>query len=95
VTKVTISHFSLMEICGENIRSPKFQTMKKNINTTDRIARLTLALVIGVLCFTYQIHGTAAILLGIAAIMIAATALAGFCPLYRLLGISTRKTAQS
>ena len=74
---------------------PKFQTMKKNINTTDRIARLILALIIGVLYFTYQIQGTAAIVLGIAAIIIAATALVGFCPLYRLLGILTRKTAQS
>jgi len=69
--------------------------MKKNINTTDRIARLILALIIGVLYFTYQIQGTAAIVLGIAAIIIAATALVGFCPLYRLLGILTRKTAQS
>ena len=74
---------------------PKFQTMKKNINTTDRIARLILALIIGVLYFTYQIQGTAAIVLGITALIIAATALVGFCPLYRLLGISTRKTAQS
>ena len=75
---------------------PKFQTMKKNINTTDRIARLILALIIGVLYFTYQIQGTAAIVLGIAAIIIAATAFIGFCPLYLLLGISTRKeTAQS
>lgn len=95
MTKVTVWHFSLIEICDEYINHLKFQTMKKNINIPDRIARLTLALVIAVLYFTYQIEGTVAVVLGIAAIIIAATALVGFCPLYRLLGISTRKTAQS
>jgi hypothetical protein len=55
-----------------------------------------LAAVIAFLYFTYQFEGTAAVILGIAAIIIAATALIGFCPIYRLLGFSTRKkTAQS
>ena len=95
MTKVTVRHFSLLEIRGENINHPKFQTMKKNISPADRIARLLLAVVIAVLYFTHQIEGTAAIVLGIAAIIIAATALISFCPLYRLFGISTRKkTAQ-
>ena len=70
--------------------------MKKNISTTDSITRLLLAAVIAILYFNHQIEGTVAIVLGIAAIIIAATALINFCPIYRLIGISTRKkTAQS
>jgi len=65
--------------------------MKKNVNTADRIIRLFVAAIIAVLYFTNTITGTLALVLGIAAVILAATALINFCPLYLLLGISTRK----
>ncbi len=65
--------------------------MKKNMGTIDRIIRTVLAVVIIVLFLTGQITGTAAIVLGIVAIVFLLTSLLGWCPIYILLGISTRK----
>jgi hypothetical protein len=65
--------------------------MKKNINAADRVIRLLLAAVVSVLYFTRQITGTAAIVLGLASIIVAATAVINFCPIYYMFGISTRK----
>jgi hypothetical protein len=70
--------------------------MKKNISTTDSMIRLLLAAAVAVLYFTKQIEGTLAIVLGLAALVVAATALVNFCPIYHLLGFTTRKkSAQS
>lgn len=65
--------------------------MKKNVHAIDRIIRLLFAAVVGLLYFTNTISGTVAIVLGVAAIILAATAAINFCPIYYLLGISTRK----
>lgn len=65
--------------------------MKKNMHPFDRIFRLLFAVVITILYFTKTIAGTPAIILGIAAIVLAVTALVNFCPLYAILGISTKK----
>jgi len=70
--------------------------MKKNISTTDSVIRLLLAAVVAILYFTRQIEGTLAAVLGIAAIVLAVTAVINFCPIYHLLGLSTaKKSAQS
>jgi small-conductance mechanosensitive channel len=65
--------------------------MKKNMGTADRIIRTILAVVVAVLYFTDQITGTAAIILGILAIIFLLTSLVGFCPLYVPFKLSTRK----
>jgi small-conductance mechanosensitive channel len=65
--------------------------MKKNMGTADRIIRTILAVVVAVLYFTKQISGTAAIILGIIAIIFLLTSLIGFCPLYTPFKLSTRK----
>ena len=65
--------------------------MKKNINSTDRMIRLLFAAVVAILYFTNTISGTVAWVLGIAAVILAATAVINFCPIYYALGISTRK----
>ncbi|HMB89362.1 MAG TPA: DUF2892 domain-containing protein [Rhodothermales bacterium] len=65
--------------------------MKKNIGTIDRIIRVVIALVVAVLYFTGQISGTAAIILGILAIVFLLTSLVSTCPLYMSFGLSTRK----
>lgn len=65
--------------------------MKRNMGTADRLIRTVLAIVIAILYFTGQITGTAAIVLGIFAVVFLATSLIGHCPLYVPLKISTRK----
>jgi hypothetical protein len=65
--------------------------MKKNMGLTDRVIRTVLAAVIIVLYFTNQITGTAAIILGILAVVFLLTSLIGICPLYVPFKISTTK----
>lgn len=63
------------------------------MGTIDRLIRTALAVLGGVLYFTGQISGTTAIVLGIVAIVFLLTSVVSFCPLYTLLGISTRSRA--
>ena len=65
--------------------------MKQNMGTIDKIVRVLVAVVIGVLYFTDQITGTAAIILGIFAVIFLLTSAIGFCPLYLPLKLSTIK----
>lgn len=64
--------------------------MKKNMGTVDRVLRVLIAVVVGVLYLTGQITGTAAIILGIVAGIFLLTGFVGFCPLYAPFRISTR-----
>lgn len=64
--------------------------MKKNMGTVDRVLRILIAVVVGVLYLTGQITGTAAIILGIVAGIFLLTGFVGFCPLYAPFRISTR-----
>jgi hypothetical protein len=66
--------------------------MKKNMGTIDRVIRTLLAVIVVALYFTDQITGTAAIVLGIVAIMFFVTSFVGVCPGYLPFGFSTRKT---
>lgn len=65
--------------------------MKKNMGVVDRIIRVSLAVLVGVLYFTNVISGTWAIILGVLSIVFLLTSLVSFCPLYTIFGISTRK----
>jgi hypothetical protein len=65
--------------------------MKKNMGSTDKIIRILIALVIGVLYYTETISGTAALILGALAIIFVITSFISFCPLYLPLGINTSK----
>jgi len=67
--------------------------MKPNMGTADRAIRIIVAILIGILYFTGKISGTLAIVLGIVAVLLLLTSFVGFCMLYRILGISTRKQA--
>lgn len=58
---------------------------------TDRIVRILLSIVIVILYFTGVLSGTLAIITLVVAIVFTLTSLIGFCPLYALLGISTKK----
>lgn len=65
--------------------------MKLNMGFLDRLIRVVIAVIIAVAYFSNQLSGT---LGGVALIIAAAfliTGFLGFCPLYKPLGISTRK----
>jgi K+-transporting ATPase A subunit len=61
------------------------------MGTIDRTIRTLIAITIGVLYFTGQISGLAAIILGVLAVVFLLTSLVGSCPLYMPFGLSTRK----
>ena len=66
--------------------------MKKNMGSTDKIIRISIAVIIAVLYFTNTISGTLALILGAFAIIFIITSFISFCPLYLPFGISTKKT---
>lgn len=63
--------------------------MKKNMGIIDKVLRVSLAVVVAVLIALGELHGTAAIILGIFAAIFLITSLVGFCPLYTLVGMNT------
>ena len=65
--------------------------MKLNMGRVDRIIRSVLAAVVIILYFTGLISGTAAVILGVFAVIFIATSIIGVCPLYIPLGLSTNK----
>ncbi len=65
--------------------------MKKNVGTTDKALRVIVAIVIGVLYYTGTISGTLGIVLLVVAGFFLLVSLVSFCPLYPILGVSTRK----
>ncbi|WP_430402130.1 YgaP family membrane protein [Fluviicola sp.] len=68
--------------------------MKMNMHTIDRIIRVLLALAIVTLYFSGYLSGTLAIIALVVAVIFTLTSLIGFCPLYSLVGISTRKKSK-
>lgn len=68
--------------------------MKANMGTADKIIRVLIALVVGVLIYTDVLTGTLAIVLGVLAIVFVLTSLVSFCPLYTLFGLKTCKTKE-
>jgi len=69
--------------------------MITNMGTIDRIIRLVVVAVIGVLYFTGQISGAIATVLAVMAIIFLITSLLGFCPVYLPLKLSTKKQNKS
>ncbi len=65
--------------------------MKKNMAIVDRIFRVVLVALVAVLYFTHMLSPVAAIILGILAVVFLLTSIVGMCPIYALLGISTKR----
>lgn len=65
--------------------------MTKNMGTADRIARTVGAIVILFLILTGALEGTAAVILGIVAVVLLLTSAVSFCPAYLPLKLSTNK----
>jgi hypothetical protein len=63
--------------------------MKKNMGTADKVIRVILAIIVGVLYFTGTVSGTVGIVLLVLAGIFVLTSLVSFCPLYAPFGIKT------
>jgi hypothetical protein len=69
--------------------------MKANIGTIDKSVRIILAAIFAGLYFTNIISGTVGIILLVVAAILLLTSFLNFCPIWKLLGISTvKKTIQ-
>ena len=62
----------------------------KNMGNLDRLLRLALVVAVALAWLAGAIGGTLAMVLGVVALVLLATSLISFCPLYRILGMSTR-----
>ena len=65
--------------------------MKKNMGSADKVIRIIIAIVIGVLFFTNTISGVFGTVLMILAVIFVITSFIGFCPLYAPFKIHTNK----
>jgi len=65
--------------------------MKKNMGSTDRLIRMTLALVFAALFLTEVVTGIMGWVLLAVSIIFLLTSFISFCPLYTVLGINTCK----
>ncbi len=65
--------------------------MNKNMGTADRIIRTLLALLVIVLYLTGDISGLVAVILGLISIIFLVTSFTGFCPMYKMINVSTQK----
>jgi hypothetical protein len=65
--------------------------MKKNIGSLDKIIRVLIGLVIVALYFAGLISGTLAITLLAIAVIFILTTIFGTCPIYLMLGMSSKK----
>ena len=81
----------MTEVTDTSRRSPYLGAMKTNMAILDRVLRVVLVALVAVLYFTGVLSPVAAIVLGILAVVFLLTSIVGFCPIYRLLGISTRR----
>ena len=69
--------------------------MTKNMGSADRIIRVIIAAIVGVLYLTNIISGTLGIVLLVLAGIFVLTSLISFCPLYAPFGIKTCPTTEN
>lgn len=67
--------------------------MKVNMSSADRIIRVIIAVIFASLYFTGTVPGTLGLALTIVAVVFLLTSLIGFCPLYTIFGMRTKKDA--
>jgi len=70
------------------------EIMVKNMGKEDKVIRIVLALVIGLLILTGQLVGWGAVILGILAVVFIGTSVVGTCPIYIPFNISTLKKSE-
>ena len=64
--------------------------MVKNMGKVDKLIRILVAFVVGILIITGNLIGAGAVILGIVALIFIATSVVGTCPLYIPFNISTK-----
>lgn len=69
--------------------------MKTNVGTADRMIRLVFAVIFAVLYFTETVTGTLGYVLLALGVVFAITSMAGFCPLYAIVGLNTCPTKKA
>jgi hypothetical protein len=68
--------------------------MTTNVSNIDRIIRLAIAVAAFIGAFAVGFTTLLGIVLAVVGVIMAVTAAVGFCPLYRVFGISTCKVPQ-
>jgi hypothetical protein len=68
--------------------------MKSNMSSTDRIGRVIFAVLVVLLWTMDIITGTVATTLLIVGAIFVATSAIGFCPIYTLFGMNTKRSAE-
>lgn len=68
--------------------------MKKNMSSADKIIRILIAVILGILIITGQLTGVLAIILGLLAVVLLVTSLFGVCLLYMPFSLSTMKKSK-
>jgi hypothetical protein len=68
--------------------------MKSNMSSTDRIGRVIFAVLVVLLWLMDIISGTLATTLLVLGTIFVATSAIGFCPLYTLFGMNTKRSAE-
>ena len=69
----------------------KINVMKKNMGSADKIIRISIAVIIGLLFALNVISGILAVVLLVLSGIFIVTSFVSFCPLYTPFNISTRK----
>ena len=64
---------------------------EKNMAVADRAVRTLIAAAVVALWATGAVGGTLALILGVVAAIFLLTSFVGWCPLYTLLGVATRR----
>jgi Protein of unknown function (DUF2892) len=65
--------------------------MKMNMANADRWIRVVISAIFAILFFTGTVTGLVGYILLAAAVIFTFTSVSGFCPIYAMLGLSTRK----
>jgi hypothetical protein len=65
--------------------------MKSNLHKLDRVLRIIVAVVVGLLYFNGTLEGTLGTIFIVVATIFALTSVINFCPLYAAMGISTKE----
>ncbi len=65
--------------------------MKTNMGVLDRILRIIIAVILAILYLTKIATGTLGIIFLVIALVFLITSILGYCPLYTIIGITTKK----
>jgi hypothetical protein len=83
----------VIEPCQEE--KDLYKKMKRNLGLSDRIIRIAFAAVLVTAYLTHLFAGGAALFVLVVGLALGLSSIAGRCPLYKLLGISTLKKSQT